>query len=487
MWFEVDKKGLSKLLERKGLAFVLFELIQNAWDERCSQVDVTLERIEGSKFVRLVVEDNHPAGFADLSHAFTLFAESSKKGDPEKRGRFDLGEKLVLALCREAEIASTTGTVRFDEAGRQMLRKKRDAGSCFTGVLRMTEAQRIACDAAVLQLLPPPGVTTTYNGTPLVARAPVTTVAVTLPTEISDDEGVLRRTQRKTTVEVHEPLPGERATLYEMGLPVVETGDRWHLSIQQKVPLNLERDNVSPAYMARVRAAVLEHMSATLTTEEVNATWVRDAMNTHGDDLSDATVSRVVALRFGDKAVSFDPTDPEANSLAVSQGYRVVHGGNLSKQEWEAVRRAGALLPAGRVTPSPKPYSDSPDARPQQMLDRDKWTPQIEDTVAFIARLSEALLATPVSVEVTSDITWPFLAAYGRGQMVLNLGRLGHKWFDRAAIGQPERINALILHELAHHFSGNHLSSEYHDALCALGAKMTRIALGHPSLFALQT
>lgn len=484
MWFEVDKKGLAQLLQRKGLAFVLFELIQNAWDERCTQVDVTLERIEGSKFVRLVVEDNHPAGFADLSHAFTLFAESAKKGNPEQRGRFDLGEKLVLALCREAEIASTTGTVRFDETGRHLLRKKRAAGSCFTGVLRMTEAERIACDAAVLQLLPPAGVTTTYNRRPLIARLPVATVTVTLPTEIADGEGVLRRTQRKTTVDVLEPLPGEQASLFEMGLPVVETGDRWHLDVQQKVPLNLERDNVSPSYLARIRAAVLDHMSRELTTEEVNATWVRDAMNTYGDDLSDVTVARVVALRFGEKSVSFDPTDPEANHLAVSQGYRVVHGGSMSKSEWDAVRRAGALLPAGRVTPSPKPYSDSPDARPQKRLDRDKWTPEIQDTVAYIARISEALLETHVSVDITSDITWPFAAAYGRGQMVLNLGHLSHAWFDRAAPGRMERINALTLHELAHHFSGNHLSSEYHDALSDLGAKMTRTALFQPDLFA---
>jgi 3-(3-hydroxy-phenyl)propionate hydroxylase len=32
---------------------------------------------------------------SDLTHAFTLFAESAKKGDAEKRGRFNLGEKLV--------------------------------------------------------------------------------------------------------------------------------------------------------------------------------------------------------------------------------------------------------------------------------------------------------------------------------------------------------------------------------------------------------
>jgi hypothetical protein len=32
-WFEVDRQGLARLLERKGKEFVLYELVQNAWDE----------------------------------------------------------------------------------------------------------------------------------------------------------------------------------------------------------------------------------------------------------------------------------------------------------------------------------------------------------------------------------------------------------------------------------------------------------------------
>jgi hypothetical protein len=32
-WFEVDKEGLARILERKGKEFTLFDLIQNAWDE----------------------------------------------------------------------------------------------------------------------------------------------------------------------------------------------------------------------------------------------------------------------------------------------------------------------------------------------------------------------------------------------------------------------------------------------------------------------
>lgn len=46
-WFEVDKQGLAKLLERRGKQFILYELIQNAWDENTTRVDVTLARPSG--------------------------------------------------------------------------------------------------------------------------------------------------------------------------------------------------------------------------------------------------------------------------------------------------------------------------------------------------------------------------------------------------------------------------------------------------------
>lgn len=85
-WFEVDKKGLAKLLERRGKSFVILELIQNAWDQNVSRVDVRLEKPAGSRYAHLTVEDDDPNGFSDLTHVFTLFSESVKKADPQTGG-----------------------------------------------------------------------------------------------------------------------------------------------------------------------------------------------------------------------------------------------------------------------------------------------------------------------------------------------------------------------------------------------------------------
>lgn len=478
-WFNVDKKGLAKLLERKGKEFVLMELIQNAWDENTSTVIATLKRIPGTRYVSLVVADDNPDGFADLSHAFTLFAESSKKGQAEKRGRFNLGEKLTLALCEEAQILSTRGGVSFDENGRHTLRTKTERGSVFTGRLRMTTEELLECDRAAATLLPPDNVATFYNGFQIPSRTTVASFSAALATEIADAEGALRRSVRTTQVCILEPAAGETPMLYEMGIPVVATGDRWHVNVMQKVPLSLDRDNVPPAYLAKLRALVLQHTADRITTEDANAPWVREAVQKHAGELDDATINIVSALRFGDKRVAYDPSDREANQRAASEGYTVVHGAQMSANEWDAVRRAGAILPAGRVTPSPKPYSE--DGSPLNEIAPAEWTDEIRAVVDYIQRVAPHLVGRSiVSVRIVSNVTWPFAGTYGpESGLTLNLGRLGHRWFA----GPLREINDLLIHELGHHYCSNHLSSDYYDALTKLGAKLVELALAKPEMF----
>ena len=155
-WFEGDKEGLRKLLERRGLQFILFELLSNAWDTGAKNVSVSLYPVPGKPEVELLVEDDDPTGFQHLSHAWTLFAESNRKADAGKRGRWNLGEKLVLACCNVASIATTTGTVEFDEDGRhEYPRRKRASGSKFSGIIPMTRAQLDEVLAAAKLLMPP--------------------------------------------------------------------------------------------------------------------------------------------------------------------------------------------------------------------------------------------------------------------------------------------------------------------------------------------
>jgi hypothetical protein len=234
-YFEVDKKGLAKLLEEKGKQFAVYELIQNAWDTSAKKVDITFKKIPGRPLARIVVTDDDPDGFIDLTHSFTLFAESVKKSDPTKRGRFNLGEKLVLALCTEASVASTKGTVFFNEDGTRRESKAKDcrtkSGSVFTGFIKMNQQEFADVEEMVHTLIPPEGVVTLFNGELLERPEKVGEFSCSLQTVISDEEGNLKRTKRITRVDVYEPR-GSIAHIYELGIPVVESGDRYDLDVQ---------------------------------------------------------------------------------------------------------------------------------------------------------------------------------------------------------------------------------------------------------------
>lgn len=475
-WFDVDKKGLAKLLARRGKAFVLTELIQNAWDQNVTRVNVHLAKPPGSRNATLLVEDDDPNGFANLNHAFTLFAESPKKTDPVKRGRFNLGEKMVLALCDEATILSTNGGVRFDGQGRHPLRRRRDSGSLFEGRLRLTAEEFAQCCATIRTLLPPAKILTTFNGVPLEPRTPIAEVQASLPTEVTDEEGRLVRAVRQTMVRVYEPHPDEVPTLYELGIPVVETGDRWHIDVAQKIPLNLERDNVPASYLRAVRVYVLNATSEALSAADATTAWVRDAAS--DKRAKDVAIRRVTNLRFGEHCVAYDPSDVEGTKRAISEGYTVVHGGHFSAGEWENIRRAGIVPPAGKVTPSPKPFSE--DGKPLRLLAPESTPAEVAAVARYAERIGQLILGRPVTVRIANDFDWLFNAAYGDGLLYLNYAKLGRAWFAAEA---SEAVNRLLIHEYAHEYSADHLSHEYHEAICRVAAKMTDLALCHPELF----
>ena len=493
-WFEVDKNGLAKLLERRGKAWVLYELIQNAWDQNVTKVSVNL--VKSGRYATVTVEDDDPEGFANLAHSFTLFAESTKKTDATKRGRFNLGEKLVLALCDDAEILTTTGGVRFDAEGRHSLRRKREAGSLFVGRLKMTNAEFEECVEAVNRLIPPANIETTFwagqeedfrleddaYDVILAAHDPIAQFEATLATEIADEAGILRRSARKTSVTVYKAEDGI-GWLYEMGIPVVETGDTFHVDIGQKVPLNFDRDNVKPAYLRNVRTLVLNAVHDRITdSETANSSWVRDALA--DENVEADAVKAMVTLRFGEKSVAFDPRDTEANKRAVSAGYVVVHGSQMSKAEWANVRRAEVLPAAGRVMPTPSAYSDNPNAPSVPVIDEDKWSEAERRTIGAYRRIANALMGfTPMVRLVLVD---NFRAAYGGRCLDLNRRNLGRTWFAECLIAErlSEDAISLLIHELGHEYCGDHLSNKYYEALTRLGAKLARLVANDPTLLA---
>lgn len=479
--FDVDVAGMRKIALRRGVAFVALELLQNAFDQKVTRVDFQLDGLPDGQHYVLSVTDDDPDGFNDLKHAYTLYGDSYKRTDATKRGFQDAGEKWVIAVCEDAVITSTTGQVRFSQNGRSNGTKSRDVGTEFKGTLKLTKAEAESVLNAARAVIPPKGVTLSVNGETMPHRETVASFTASLPTVIADEEGVMRRTMRRASVKLYEPLPGETPTVFEIGIPVVETNDLYHYDVQQRCPVNADRDSVPPAFLKTLRVLTMNAVAEKLTPEQASETWAREA--TGDKRIESSALEKALNLRFGTKRVSADPKDKEANNRAMAEGYTVVWGGSLSKDEWAQVKEQGLMKAAGAVFPTKvADYGGVEGGTPENTIPESSYTPGMRRIADFAVAMGQQLLRCTIRVKIVNEPIRRagLLAWYGEQELTFNLGRLGRDWFEW---GLNQNVLSLVLHELAHEKAGNHLDHSYHDALCDLGAAMAQVALDNPHIF----
>jgi len=404
-WLEIDRDGLRKSLAQKDKFFLLTEMVANAWDANVSRVEVTLTRPENG-VTRLTVTDDSATGWSRLSDSYTMFAESTRKDEATKRGRFNAGCKDVLALALEARLTTVTGEVIFPRDGEK--RKgtaTRERGSEFTGLYEMTEAEWLSICAQARLFIPPTGIVTVFNGEEIQQRTPVGQFTETLPSVFGDKEGMLRKTERLTDVQLYDTLAGEQAMIFELGVPIVELGDdKWHVNVNQKVPVSRDRDNVNPSYIRKVRVGVLNAKFAELKGEEAaTAGWVRDAMS--NEKSSDDAVQHVIKERFGEDIVTRSVSDIGSAKEAVSHGKKIVEGGSMSKEEWTRLKqyneRTGTkLIPSNHEQ---HPTNITGEVADSEYIKPSDWTDAMGNFAGVVAALAPKLIGKPVIVRYIND------------------------------------------------------------------------------------
>jgi hypothetical protein len=474
-WLEVDVDGLRKTLSRKGKVWALHELIQNSWDAEATRVDVTLTRPKNGTSTLTCVDDA-PGGFADLTHAHTLFAESDKKGKATKRGRFSAGDKYVLALMRQATVTSTTGQIIFQSNGQRRTNdeKRTKTGSEFKGMLNMSDEDYDDIMGKIGYIIPP--VPTFVNGQQIAPRTPVHSFKVTLPTEVADDAGILRSRKRETTVNLFALREGETAHLYEMGIPVVPVDEnlKWHVDIGQKVPLNIERDNVTPTYLKAIYTAVATEKIDDVAEEDASAPWLTIAAE--NGKTNKEVVKKVFEKRFGTNALIYDQSDIGSNKEAVAAGKVVVPKGSMTPEMRKNVLAAGVkkageehstkfigsntVIPEDRMTPSQKQFHQfihdvAPLVLPERTLKAIKF---VDDNDSKMKGCTQWL--DPKGFEFTVNIAYQNV----------------DDWPDNYS---------LFIHELAHFYvqRNDHLFDGFWRAVDDMGGRLAAVALTHPELF----
>jgi hypothetical protein len=468
-WFVVDKAGLRKTLSRKGKAFAIYELLQNGYDENSTRVEVTLTEPRNGKSV-LTCVDNAPLGYVDLSNAHTMFGESKKKTDPSKRGRFNIGEKYVLALCDEATVTSTTGRIIFKADGtRSQDNVRTKVGTEFRGEVPLTIEEYNDMVRKVKLVIPP--VQTLFNGTEIPGRKVLHEFSAQLPTELADENGILRSRKRNTKVRLFEvPIGG--AYLYEMGMPVVPIDCKWSVDIQQKVPLNIERDNVTPSYLKAVYQSILDERSEYLSEEDAAHAWVTTGLSS--DKVSTKAIKDVVVKRFGKDAVIHDRKDLGSNREAAAAGRTVIPRGALTPEMRKNLGRAG-------FKKASEEFSTSAKAPIGIIPEKDFTEPQLRYQ-EFIEKVAPLVLGRKLKkVQFANDPKAKLLGCteWSPKDYIFTVNVAKHDVEDW------ERNYDLFIHELAHHAvqRNDHLFEGFWRAVSDIGAKLARVALSHPSLF----
>jgi hypothetical protein len=473
-WLEVDVDGLRKTLSRKGKVWTLHELIQNSWDADATQVNVTLSRPKNGTST-LTCVDNAEGGFADLTHAHTLFAESDKKDKATKRGRFSAGDKYVLAMMRQATVTSTTGQVVFQSNGQRKTNdeKRTETGSEFKGVLNLSDEDYDDIMGKIGYIIPP--VSTFINGQQVAPRTSVHSFKVTLPTEIADDAGILRSRKRETAVNLYAVRDGETAHLYEMGIPVVPIDEnmKWHVDIGQKVPLNIERDNVTPSYLRDIYTAVASEKIDEVAEEDASAPWLTIAAENTKTDKT--IIKKVFEKRFGTNAVIYDQGDLGANREATAAGKSVVPKGSMTPEMRKNVLAAG-VKKAGEEFSTRFNLSG-------EHIPEDKMTTEQKQYRQFIKQVAPLVLPELplngikfIDHEDSKVKGCTYFDAKGFRFVVNVFYHDVTDWADNYS---------LFIHELAHFYvqRNDHLFEGFWRAVDNLGGRLASVALAHPELF----
>ena len=481
-WFEVDRQGLKQLQDGKPKTFLLRELIQNAFDEKITTCKVNIKLL--NRITTIIVEDDSPEGFKDLKDSYTLFADTYKRRDSEKRGRFNLGEKQAFSICDSAMIITTTGGVLFDKNGRKFLRRKRPVGSQITLTLKMAPMENRDLYDYCQEILVPKGIKFEVDYDiqlpgdykkiiPYIE--PHEIFKTRLQTEI-EREGAFRATTRETNVHIHG-AKNKQAFLYEMGLPVCEIDCDYSIDVQQKVPLSADRDSVRPSFLKALYGEVLNQTHEEIEEERSSNLWVRTGFAS--DRATDEAIKNITTKRFGEKAAIANNFDPKANDEAISKNYNVIQGSEMDKEEWNQIKKVGALETTTKLFGTdPTADWEFVDSTPIQSK-IGKWIEKMAKDILNLELKVKFMSCTAPGVTMVAD--------YGgdtkSGTIRFNVPRLPATHWELDKDGTINKnLLGLTIHELGHS-RGWHYEHSYHDCLTELGSKLTKKALSNPKYF----
>jgi len=332
-WLAVSTEGFSEQQRGRPLAHLVKELVQNALDSvgSAGRIDLVVMPT-GRRTASVRCADDGP-GAEDLTQLNVVFVTGKKDGVTQ-RGRMGRGFKELLSIATSARVRSRDQKLLFTVGDGGMRRVVHQHGMewhhGFEAAMEIEhdEADK-TLDGYFQSFLLPAGVTLTVNDSPVPVRPVHRAVDARLTTE-RFAKGRWEKPSLATRVHLVAVREGEAPLIHEMGIPVcaAEWSEPYHCDVQQRCPMNPNRDAVMSGYPARLHRACLPALLPEMTTERALAAWVGEAAQTAGDEVQKA----VVVKAFGEGVVRAVPVTGkfDHNADAEELGSTVVHSAHMT-------------------------------------------------------------------------------------------------------------------------------------------------------------
>lgn len=173
--------------------------------------------------------------------------------------------------------------------------------------------------------------------------------------------------------------------------------------------------------------------------------------------------------RYGEKFCIANPRDKHSMEEAISIGYNVIYGSELSKDEWSSIKDKMNIQSTSSLFGTDA-FDVGKKIKPNT---NQKLTAQ------FAKEIAKRLLQINIDVAFVEASNTNILADYGGQRLRFNVGKLPKSFFDNP---KSKDVVELIIHELAHELGG-HIDYNYQEMCCHLGAELVNIALREPDFF----
>lgn len=316
-WFEISNSGWARMNAGRPLGHLVREAVSNVFDAPGVTQCVIVAR-EGE----IAITDDAPAGIADKSLVTTVFM-TDKEDSHLMRGRKGRGLKELVAAATSATVRTVGYAVEFRADGTRAVIE--DNTKAFGTTVHVMNAEWnldvvAGCVEYLRKFIPPPHVKMLINGQALTPPMEKQLIqAESLPTTIIKDGRQIEINAATSIVMRHLRKGEKKGWVYEMGIPVQEVDTKFHLDVQQRVPMNDNRDVVDARYLPRLYASVMAGTIKEIPIDELTEKWILTGL-----DATDWATQHTYVTRLVPEGSCIKSDDKLANDRAKQQGIKLI-------------------------------------------------------------------------------------------------------------------------------------------------------------------